>query len=164
MTLRPYDEPLGSGADEVERIAGNQGQDFAPIRVQYRDVGRGSDLRGHHPILVLAPERRDRDDVARTNIAQGSKERVAMRRDPDVSGLSGLSRPWNVAGGSSQGASDPLLRRPSQKHRVAESRCGRSGHRRQPARSGVGGPGATPRTGGSPRVETATHSAQIVPL
>ena len=36
----PNDKPVGGGANEVERIAGDQGKDFTPIRIKDSDIGR----------------------------------------------------------------------------------------------------------------------------
>ena len=56
-TFGPNDKSLGSGANEIERIASDQRKDFIVAPIQHPDIGWTDNPGGHHAIAVLAEQR-----------------------------------------------------------------------------------------------------------
>src|SRR5580704_17178283 len=91
-SFRPDDKQARGGANERERIAGDQGQclfdrgikDFDRMRIDY--------LRGNDAVAEFSSLRHQNYDVVEPNVSQGPKKRVAMAGEAHVSGLSGKRR------------------------------------------------------------------------
>ena len=101
-TFCENDEAVGSRADKIERMTGNQGQCLVCGWTQYRDFRWIHDSRGHHTVAVLASQRRNRDQVVLNDPSERPEERVAVPGKPRVAKLSRQCRAGYVADGEAE--------------------------------------------------------------
>ena len=123
----PNDEPIGRRADEVERIASDQGQDSVPSGFSTATSVRGDHFGRHDAVAIFAAQRSERDDVVALDVPQGPEKGVAVRRDSDVAGLPRERRACDVPGRAPQRRLVRFLRRPRRTRPDAGFPCGRSG-------------------------------------
>ncbi len=75
-------------ADEVKRKTGNQRQLVDSPRLKYNYVGGRHYFRGIHLVRVIADGRSQSNRIAHPDIAQRTKESIAMSGERYVPGLS----------------------------------------------------------------------------
>ena len=80
--LSPNEEPVGGGANEVERIAGHQRKDFIAALIQWPNIVRTHNPGGYDAIPVLAKPCAYCYDVVLPDIAQRSKKYRGARKFP----------------------------------------------------------------------------------
>jgi len=84
----PNDKPLGGGTYEVERIAGDQGQDFIGAGIQHRHIMWVHHPGGHDAITVLAQQRGERNGVVPLDVSQGPEKGVAVPGNANIARMS----------------------------------------------------------------------------
>ena len=118
------DEPLGGGADKVERIARDQRQRPRRRRVQHRDILRFDHPRSLDAIDALLLERVDLDRVTWDDVLQSAEEAVPVPGDARVPVRSRLCCVLDVT--------DPAVERPvvgARQHRHLQANLRDSEHR-----------------------------------
>src|ERR1700693_4555529 len=81
------DKSVGGGANEVERITGDQGKAFVRAGLQHFDVGWTYYPGGDHAIAVRAEQSGEGDYVVPLNVSQRPEKRVAVAGNTHVPGL-----------------------------------------------------------------------------
>ena len=95
----PYDEPPGRGSDIGKGITRHQRQHVLRRWGEHRNIaGLDNDERFDY-VFEIATQRRELNLVPGLQILQPAKERIAVTRNTDISGLPGQRRRWNVAYG-----------------------------------------------------------------
>jgi hypothetical protein len=79
------DEPLGCRSDEIEGIAGYEGEHWGFCRTKDINVLRPHDACELHPIAVLAVRGQQTNLVVPPNEPKGPEERVTVPGNADVS-------------------------------------------------------------------------------
>src|SRR4030095_1784488 len=98
------DEPAGSGAHEVEGVAGDQRQYPCGRRIQYRDVLRVDHPRPLDAICLLSIERVEFEGVAPDNVFQSPEEAIPVPGDARVPVRARWCRVLDVTDGTVEGA------------------------------------------------------------
>src|SRR5579883_2128047 len=83
---RLHDQPVGSGADPIGRIAGYQRQLGIARAVEHRSVAGLEDPAGGDLVAKLAPGAPQKHPIARLQFVDMAKECVAMAGDHDIAG------------------------------------------------------------------------------
>src|SRR5438874_2672227 len=102
--LRLHDESMRRMSDELERVAGDEGERRLLSGIEHIDVFRLDDDGLTDPISIDAVGRREIERIPDMDVPQSPEDRVAMSGDPDVPRLPGQRCIFDVPRGPSQRA------------------------------------------------------------